>query len=151
MRSVITYTWSDAWLLLSIIHAASGSGGASLTDIFAMGDAINKAIFTPQELRRGLAKLTSAGYVSEEGGRFFVTEKARRVSEGLPGTHVLEQLTDLEKVLGAAPYPAGDPNQEDPEWPYPQLTDETIEAAQQQYRMEFAEVNRRLLDKNAGA
>jgi hypothetical protein len=124
----ITYTWSDTWLLLSILYAAHGSESASLTDVIAQGDAINHALFTPQELRRGTAKLTNDGYLSVENGRFFPSEKALEMHRGIAGQRSREQLDELREIMGAE-YRAEDPKEEDSLWPYPQLTDETISQA----------------------
>ena len=148
----IRFTWSDAWLLLSIIHGAQGNRGAGLKDVIAMGDAINKAIFTPQELRRGLAKLTKAGYVTETAARYFSTDLAMHKYKPVSQRRVLDQLEGLKVAIGAGSYsPGEDPCREDPEWPYPQLTDETIAAADAEYRVEFAEILRQLEEKDAGA
>jgi hypothetical protein len=64
---VISFTPSDVWLLVSVALAAS-KPPVRLTDVIFAGDSINKAVFTPQELRRGLSKLTQAGYVNDNHG-----------------------------------------------------------------------------------
>jgi hypothetical protein len=51
-----TFYNSDAWVLLAIIYA-SRSGPATLDKIIAAGDAINVAIFPPNELEGGLGSL----------------------------------------------------------------------------------------------
>jgi hypothetical protein len=43
----------------------------------------------------------------------------------------------LDALLEAAPYPAGDPQAEDPVWAFPELTDSMIDRAVQDYRKEF--------------
>jgi hypothetical protein len=40
------------------------------------GDAINVAIFLPNELEGGLARLTAGGYITEHEGAFAPTDKA---------------------------------------------------------------------------
>jgi hypothetical protein len=49
--------------------------------------------------------------------------------------HTLQKK--LEVFLEAAPYPAGDPKAEDPDWAFPELTDSMIDGAVQAYRGEF--------------
>src|SRR4051812_23670878 len=101
----IVFTWSDAWLLLAISFT-SQSKPASLQDIIGAGDAINHAIFTDAELRRGLAKLIAAGYVGQQDQCYFVrgdaadfcrskVKKARRLSR---------QRELVEKFLHATPW-----------------------------------------------
>ena len=50
---------SDAWLLLSLIYAREP---AVRDHLRAVGDYINHAIFTNEELEGGLVRLERAGY-----------------------------------------------------------------------------------------
>jgi hypothetical protein len=145
----IRFTWSDAWLLLSIA-LSTREHGASLKDIIGTGDAINRAIFTPQELRRGLAKLTAAGYVAEQGGRYFVSGAATEFyhSSVTRSRDASQQLAKLEKFLNIARSPVrDDPNYEDPQWPYPALSDEAIGAAVAENHRDFDELYRKLKER----
>jgi len=132
------FTWSDAWLLLSIALTA-GQHPASLKDVIACGDGVNHAIFTPAELRRGLAKLTAQGHVTVRGGNFEVSPDVLRVvaSEKERGAGRGDLQKRMERFLDAAPYPAGHPHADDPDWPFPQLTDSMISAAVREYHKEF--------------
>ena len=64
----IKFNWSDAWLLLSVIYA--GGEGADLERIISVGDGIEHAIFNPDELESGLARLVSSGHIKEKNGIF---------------------------------------------------------------------------------
>jgi hypothetical protein len=111
------YNWSDAWLLLSIIHA-SKRGGATLDRIIAAGDAINHDIFTPSEMESGLARLTSGGYIKEESGVFSPTRKAMRYSRfRLLPKSIYEELKDVGKFIGAAPFTSKQPNANELRYP----------------------------------
>lgn len=108
------YNWSDAWLLLSIIHA-SKQGVATLDKIIAAGDAINHAIFTPAELESGFARLTSGGYIEEHGVAFSPTDKA---GPALPkfrlfSRSVLKELETIGKNIGAASATSEQPHAND--------------------------------------
>ncbi len=108
-KNKIECNWSDAWLLLAIIYA--GSGGANLERIIAAGDGINHAIFDPDELESGLARLTSRGYIKEKNGVFSATPKVMReyVKTTSPRRAIHKDLESIEKLIGAA-----SPNSEQP-------------------------------------
>ena len=113
----IKFNWSDAWLLLSVIYA--GSEGADLERIIAVGDGINHAIFNPDELESGLARLTSSGHIKEKNGVFFATLKIRRafakVSPSRSAIH--KDLERVETLIGAATPPAEQPNTNNLKYP----------------------------------
>ncbi len=60
---------SDAWLLQAIAMAAR-KHPAGLAEVIGRGDAIEHAIFKYEEIEPGLARMTAAGYVIEDGGSF---------------------------------------------------------------------------------
>ena len=137
----IPFTSSDIWLFLSI-GAAESSPPADLANVLFAGDAINKAVFTRSELRRGLSKLTRAGLVSESEGFYSLTNAGRAMlqkaqARGRTWMLVREQL---EKQLGATRGPADHPQFDHPEFPYPELTDDLIDAAYREYRRRFSDV-----------
>lgn len=113
------------------------------------GDAINKAVFTPHELRRGLSKLTQAGYVVDSGALYSLTDAGRQVFERSRkvGGGWLSVWRDLEKQLGATRDSTDHPQFEDPRFRYPQLTDEAVDVADREYRRRFdrmlSELNRK--------
>lgn len=130
------FTWSDAWLLFAVALAAT-SGKVTLKEVIACGDSINHAIFTPPELRRGFAKLIACGHVTQRGENFEVSAEVGDML-ALAGRISMRTLQkQFEAFLSAAPYPAGDPRAEDPEWPFPALTDAMVARAVKAYHRDF--------------
>ncbi len=127
----IRFTTSDVLLLVAIAAAYDqGRRGASLRAITYTGDYLELYVFTAQELRRGMAKLTSAGYVREVRGRFALTPAGRDLvawrgskSSREVAARVFERLSDQ---LSAFDAPADSSRFEDPDWPYPGITDEAV-------------------------
>jgi hypothetical protein len=58
------FPWTDAWLLLSLIYSREPADRERINSI---GEYINHAIFTDEEVEGGLARLRAAEYVVEEG------------------------------------------------------------------------------------
>ena len=99
MNDSITFYNSDAWVLLAIIYA-NRSGPATLNKIIGAGDAINHAIFLPNELEGGLARLTAGGYVTEDKGTFAPTDKALAYSGSSRHSRaMLKELKDVQRML----------------------------------------------------
>ena len=98
----IEYNWSDAWLLLAVIYA--GNEGANLERIIEVGDGIEHAIFNPDELESGLARLTSSGYIKEKNGVFHATPKVMRayLKTTSQRAYIHKDLERIEKLIGAA-------------------------------------------------
>ena len=136
-QPAIRFTWSDSWLLYSIGLAAHGGKGA-LKDVIMVGDAVNRAVFTPQELRRGIAKLTAAGLAGERDGLFWLTEQGGELMrQAQAGTSLWDGVKRLDQLIGSVPFQEWDqPNFEDPQWPYPGITDDAVEVARSQYSAE---------------
>jgi hypothetical protein len=136
----IAFTSSDVWVLLSIALSETDVSPVRLKDVFFAGDAINKAIFTPQELRRGMAKLTQAGYVRDELGAYSLTSYGRELVERARAqSSVWLGMWDwLDKELSAKRSSEDRPTYEDSRFPYPQLTDALVAEAEREYRDEFA-------------
>ena len=138
------FTWSDAWLLHAVAIAGGDASGATLTDIIGAGDGINHALFTTAELRRGFAKLSAGGFISERGALFFLEGEAATAWQRARQYRLLDkQRKELATLLNAAPYPAGAPGFEDPDWPYPSLTDARIHAAEAEYRQRVRSLRRK--------
>jgi hypothetical protein len=128
------FTWSDAWLLLSIAMSDDGSG-ASLKSIIAVGDWMNHAIFTGPELRRGLAKLLHVRYVTNVEGRFALAGNAKAYWTTCKDTRksTLTRIKDFERFLKITDDSAVSPMFEDPEWRFSGITDEMVAHAYQEY------------------
>jgi hypothetical protein len=125
---------SDAWVLHAIA-LGEGKDGARLRDIIATGDYINHAILSAPQLRRGIAKLTSAGYLRERNGRFQLAGKAAafRKKSMRPGEPVLRQLDEWEKFLGVESPPGPDSFPGENGRPYPSISDDMVRLAQEEY------------------
>ena len=101
-KSSISFNWSDAWVLLAII-IASKEGLATLATIIEAGDGINFAVFKPEELESGLARLTAGGYVEEKAGNFYPTKLAfNYTNDPTKRRAIHKQLKDIETMLGTA-------------------------------------------------
>jgi hypothetical protein len=97
----ITFYNSDAWVLLAIIYAHR-SGPATLDKIIGAGDAINHAIFLPNELEGGLARLTANGYVTQLDETFAPTDKALSYAgSSRRGRAMLKELKDVQRMLAS--------------------------------------------------
>jgi hypothetical protein len=120
--------FSDAWLLFSIA-LAGGDGGASLSRILAAGDYVNHAIFNGDELRGGLSRLTARGWVTYNGGLFYLAGEARVLSDSLRASRgsvsrVLKEFEKLVRTAGDVSRMAGD---------YAWLTDNLLHQAYLEY------------------
>ncbi len=144
------FTWSDAWLLLAIAMAC-GETGASLSAVIAAGDFIDHAIFTGPEVRRGIAKLVHVGHIKVVEGRFQLADKAAEfwTSQKSSRKQVSALRAAFEGFLNAAPYPAGDPRVEDPDWSYSSLTDQVIAQAYEEYVQRVERTVRRKKNRSA--
>jgi hypothetical protein len=92
------FVWSDAWLLLSLIYSGEP---ADRERVRSIGDFINHAIFTDEELDGGLARLQCAGYVSAVGHKYSPSAEVlawyTSITKGKTRTAVHK---DLERVNG---------------------------------------------------
>jgi len=137
-QMVIPFTSSDVWLLVSIALAES-KPPVRLIDIIFAGDSINKAVFTAQELRRGLSKLTQAGYVNDNHGIYSLTDDGRALVR--EAQHHRDGWMNVRRRIErrlAATAGGDGPQFEDAGFPYPSVTDEAVEDAVKQYRAKFA-------------
>jgi len=104
----IQYVACDAWLLLSIILAAANDD-ASLEEIVAIGDGINHAIFTENEMESGLYRLINGDYVEVMGNFFRPTPKA--IEKYLLASKKTKTLRDqmdlLRQSIGATTWSFG--------------------------------------------
>ena len=92
------FEWSDAWLLLSLIYSGEPADRDRLR---AIGDFINHAILTDEELDGGLARLQREGHVIANGNKYSpsaaVSAWYAASTEGKSRTAVHK---DLERVKG---------------------------------------------------
>ncbi len=105
VKSNIQYYWSDAWLLLAIIYASSG-GDATLERIIATGDAIEHAIFNPEELESGFYRLTEGSLIKEKDGVFSATDKVMKAYAKTTSLRrsIAKEMEDMEGLLSAKSY-----------------------------------------------
>jgi hypothetical protein len=128
---VIPFVSSDVWLFLSVANA-SRRRGASLDNVIAMGDAINRDIFTPQQLRTGSAKLIAASLMEIDAERFRLTDEGRALYRRCRGGGLRSEWSALERELDVSNAPV-----DEARWPYPQMTDEVVQQAYERYRKRF--------------
>ena len=70
------FLWSDAWLLAALFWARRATDHVELEHLLAYGDAINHAVFNPDELESGLARLAAANLVAVRDGSFVPNGRA---------------------------------------------------------------------------
>ena len=139
------FNGADAWVLAAVA-VGGGLKGAMLTEIIAAGDLINRALFTPRQLRSGFAKLLNRGHVAQMGERYVIAGEARvavvrALQEPFTSFSVLQFF---EEFLGASAYGAGESDREDPEWPFEELTDAMVALAIAAYRADVASLGREI-------
>ena len=132
---------SDAWVLAAVA-VGGGLKGAVLKEIIAAGDLINRTLFTPYELRRGFAKLTSRGYVAQLGEVFVIAGDARvavvrALQEPFTSFSVLQFF---EEFLHVEAFGAEEREQDDPAWPFDELTNRMVEVATHEYQAEITDI-----------
>jgi hypothetical protein len=132
----LNFTWHDAWVLAAIT-VAGGRKGSTLREIIASGDVINGAIFAPHELRRGIAKLVHAGYVMSVDGGFAIAGRALSAAEKVPKkASPFAIMQFFEDFLEADPFTPDEVDE--PDWPFPELTDDRIITACASYGKKVA-------------
>jgi hypothetical protein len=72
-----TYDYSDAWFLTTLILR---NDWADIDQIIAIGDMINHAIFTQNEINQALQRLIPAGYIEVDNDKYRATPKAQELS-----------------------------------------------------------------------
>jgi hypothetical protein len=71
------FAFSDAWFLTSLLVTSDWS---SMKDILAVGDALNHAIFTQDEIDNALKKLIPLGYMETNNKLYRATLKAHELT-----------------------------------------------------------------------
>lgn len=92
---------SDAWLLLSIIYSGEPADRERLRSV---GDFINHAIFTNEELDGGLARLQRAGHVYVQSNKYSPSADVlawyKSITAGKRRTFVHKDLDRVNGFLG---------------------------------------------------
>ncbi len=133
----IPFTSSDVEVLLAIAYG-QGRHGVDLAGLIGAADALFHEILTARELRRGLARLAAARYACESGQRFLLTDAGRALAQdGRRNEGWMEARERLCRQLAVDSGPRNAPDFDDPDWPYPGLTDEAVAAAVAAYRRRF--------------
>jgi hypothetical protein len=116
-KKKIECNWSDAWLLLAIIYA--GNEGANLERIIEVGDGIEHAIFNPDELESGLARLTANGYIKEKNGVFHAVPRVMGayLEATSPRAYIHKDLERIENMIGAASSDSDQPHRNNLKYP----------------------------------
>jgi hypothetical protein len=100
-RLLVMFLWSDAWLLLSLIYAGEPVDRDHLR---AIGDYINHAIFTDEELDGGLARLLQSGHAVTTEDRFAPSPQVVAwyisITAGKSRTAVHKDVERVENFLG---------------------------------------------------
>ena len=71
---LMTFEYSDSWLLQAIRLSEHDDKGATLIDIVKVADYTNRAIMTYSEFSTGVNKLKSIGLVTERNKRLLTTD-----------------------------------------------------------------------------
>lgn len=145
----IYFRSSDPWLLQSIILSAK-DGKSSLKDILAMGDALNKAMFTDAELKGGFARLIAAKYITDSDKYFVPSDEVVAAFDKIQKKHktVSTQWDALSTLLGAEKWdPSYDCGWIDPVYNHP-ISNEELVQAEKAYRKEFDKKLRELKDRD---
>ncbi|NMC56113.1 MAG: hypothetical protein GYA50_02680, partial [Eubacteriaceae bacterium] len=79
MENDIKLTWIDAWLLISILYSKKQDNTFRWKSVISTGDFINHSIFNYEEINAGVEKLVLTGYLSINGSKIFVTDKATKL------------------------------------------------------------------------
>lgn len=148
-REEIQFLPTDAWLLLAIIRAA-GNEQASLAEIIAIGDSIEHAIFTEDEMEGGLYRLTAGGYVEEVNDGFKPTkstvQKHSEISKKKKA--VQDQMEMWREVIGAPPWQGGTSIQSADKQKYEGFTHEKFAEAVTYYQENVASIFKQIGKKS---
>jgi hypothetical protein len=139
MRNPSEFLWSDAWLLTAIFWAQRAEGQVSLMKIVAYGDLVNVAIFNPEELESGLARLTEGGLIKENAGLFSPAGMATAWYSEFTALNQnnLESMEWMKAKLHSEPYRGGRDARNNRH--YPGFTKARFDEAVARYRIWFKE------------
>jgi hypothetical protein len=99
----VNWSWTDAWLLTAACMTEENP--VSLRSLFAAGDAVNHALFTDEELNRGMTNLAAAGLAEWNGEAIVLSGRALGVYEqAAAGARYLDQVMEnVEAALREIP------------------------------------------------
>nr|MDO8110801.1 hypothetical protein [Candidatus Sigynarchaeota archaeon] len=100
---------------------------------------INHAILTGSELWQGFAKLTAAGHIIDQSGRFSLAGVAKATWEKQKRSriNVGAQFDACEALLRVSKPVPDKAMQDTRAWDYPSITDEMVKAATDAYLRDF--------------
>jgi hypothetical protein len=137
--------WSDAWLLHAILVAAQGTGVADIIDVLWMGDALNHAVFTGEELNGGIVRLERAGLISYVKPEFHVTAEAAAIYERVKADDAYGVTEAIRRVLGASAPGSAPPRNDTPSPPSDaRITRDELDTAYRGYHEAFQQQLREL-------
>ncbi len=147
----IQHQWSDAWLLLSIIYA-SREQPATLVSVIQCGDAINRAVFTPSELKSGYFRLTKGGWVTGSDDAWTPSKRAEEFYGTIQKMKLspYAEMKQIQRALGAPDWSA-ETNANNPSdiFEYPGMTNNRIAKACRDYSRGFWKAYKQLKKKMA--
>lgn len=144
LKSEMVFEYADAWLLLSIIYA-NQHNCAKLSDIIAWGDAVNRAIFSLEELQGGLFRLINTGYVAKRDDEFVPTDKIMQAYMRFTkkGNLIFDELQFVSSVIKSPEWSSGyDPSKANKNGSLEEITKERFEVAYREYVQTFKNISR---------
>ena len=99
----MTWTWTDAWLLTAACMTEENP--VSLRSLIAAGDAVNHALFTDDELNRGMTNLAAAGLAEWNGEAIVLTDAGMHLYKraATPTRYMLQAMENVEAALREIP------------------------------------------------
>ena len=90
-----------SWIFLAIAMASQVEP-ANYNEISIIADGINHSVPTQKMLQSSIKWLTTKGFVSKEGSKYFLTEIGKNVIKisSAKSTFLLDQWKNLENELG---------------------------------------------------
>ena len=91
----LTWQQTDAQFLEALSLATGGEGGATLSDVLLMADAIDGTVFSLQEVEQALEKLVAINYIHVHKNKLSLSEGFLQAYIPLEGAEEQEQLLQL--------------------------------------------------------
>lgn len=129
---------ADGWLFVAVMMAAH-SQDPRLTDIIEVGDAINHAIFSLDELNGGFGRFRKLGLLTVNGDRFHPTDVAQDAYVQVKRGNWLDTIRAAGAWLSTHGLPSAEP-----EHPRDFVTREEFDRAFADYRVRFNQALQRI-------